>query len=185
MKNGTVSSEITAPYAQALMSIAQDNNVTDQVGAEAAELLDLLDSSEDLQQFLANPLVETEAKKAVLRQIAEGSVSPFVLSFLLLLVDRGRIPMVEDILRQYQALLRELNQTVLAEVTSAVDLSEEQRSDIKARVAGFTSARDVELSVQVDPSLLGGLIVQVGSQVIDASLKGQLRRIGLQLSAAT
>ncbi|NJL48333.1 MAG: F0F1 ATP synthase subunit delta [Leptolyngbyaceae cyanobacterium SM2_5_2] len=177
------SSEITMPYAKALMDLAKAHGVADQVGAEVAELQAILASSEDLNQFLANPLIVPEAKKGVLRQIGEGKVTPFLLSVLLLLVDRNRIIFVDGILEQYQVLLRELNQTVLADVTAATELSEEQASAIRERVVGLTGARNVELSVRVDPSLLGGLIVKVGSQVIDASLRGQLRRIGIQLAA--
>jgi F-type H+-transporting ATPase subunit delta len=67
-------------------------------------------------------------------------------------------------------------------VVAAVELSEDQQHAIRDRVQAMTQANSVELSVQVDPSLLGGLIIKVGSQVIDASLRGQLRRIGMQLA---
>lgn len=183
MNDSTMTSEVTMPYAKALMDIAQDNGVTDHVGNEVAGLLDLLRNSGDLSQFLGNPLIDPEAKKGVLRQIAEGQVNPAVVSVLMVLVDRNRIMYLEGVLEQYQALLRELKQTVLADVTSAVELSEEQTATIRERVAALSGAQNVELSVQIDPSLLGGLIVKVGSQVIDASLRGQLRRIGMQLSA--
>ncbi|MBD0267389.1 ATP synthase F1 subunit delta [Pseudanabaena sp. FACHB-2040] len=183
MNDSTITSEVSAPYAQALMSLAKDNNLTDQVGEESSRILELLGSSDELALFLSNPLVGSEAKKGVLSQITADQVSPFVANFLMLLVDRGRIGFLEGILRQYQALLRELNQTVLAEVTSAVELSDEQKEAIKQRVIQISQARQVDLSVQVDPSLLGGLIIKVGSQVIDASLRGQLRRIGMQLGA--
>jgi F-type H+-transporting ATPase subunit delta len=184
MMKDAMTAEITAPYAQALMSVAQDANAVDQVGHEVADLLDILDSSEELSKFLAHPLVSADTKKGVLRGIAENKVSPFLLNFLMLLVDRGRVILLGDILKQYQALLRALNQTVLANVTAAVELSDDQKTVIQSRVAELTGARNVELSVQVDPSLLGGLIIEVGSQVIDASLRGQLRRIGMQLSTA-
>ncbi|WOD38419.1 ATP synthase F1 subunit delta [Nodosilinea sp. E11] len=182
MNDTTLSSEIAGPYAKALMSVAEDNQAIDQVGAEVGDLLEVLASSEELTGFLANPLVSSDAKKGVLRQIAEGKVSDFLLSFLLLLVDRGRVAFLQPVLRQYQALLRELKQTVLADVTTAVELSDEQRQAICDRVQAMTSANSVELSVQVDPSLLGGLVIKVGSKVIDASLRGQLRRIGMQLA---
>jgi F-type H+-transporting ATPase subunit delta len=184
MNDTTLSSEIAGPYAKALMSVAEDNNAVDQVGTEAADLLEVLDSSEDLTGFLLNPLMSPDAKKGVLRQVAEGKVSDFLLSFLLLLVDRGRVAFLQPILKQYQALLRERNQTVLADVTSAIELSEEQQNAIRDRVKTMTGANGVELSVKVDPDLLGGLVIKVGSQVIDASLRGQLRRIGIQLAAA-
>lgn len=184
MNDGGVTAEIAKPYAQALMNLALETNLTDQIGVEVSELLETLANSEDLTQFLANPLMQPEAKKTVLRQIAENRVNPFMLSFMLLLVDRGRVGFLAGILKQYQVLLRELNQTVLADVTSAVELSEEQKATIRERVIGFTGARNVELSTQVDASLLGGLVVKVGSQIIDASLRGQLRRIGMQLATS-
>lgn len=183
MNDTTLSAEIAGPYAKALMSVAEDNNAIDQVGVEVAELLEALASSEELTGFLANPLMAPDSKKSVLSQIAEGKVSGFLLSFLLLLVDRGRVAFLTPILQQYQTLLRELNNTVLADVTSAVELSEDQQNAICDRVKAMTGASSVELSVQIDPSLLGGLVIKVGSQVIDASLRGQLRRIGMQLAA--
>jgi F-type H+-transporting ATPase subunit delta len=182
MNDTTVSSEIAAPYAKALMFVAQDNHAVDQVGTEVTDLLEVLASSEELTAFLTNPLMSADTKKGVLRQIADGKVSGFVLNFLLLLVDRGRVAFLKPVLQQYQALLRELNQTVLADVIAAVELSDEQLQAIRDRVQAMTGANSVELSVQVDPSLIGGLVIKVGSQVIDASLRGQLRRIGMQLA---
>lgn len=183
MNDTTLSSEIAGPYAKALMSVADDNNAADQVGGEVANLLEVLASSDELIGFLSNPLMAPDSKKEVLRQIAEGNVSGFVLNFLMLLVDRGRIAFLQPVLQQYQALLRERNQTVLADVTSAVELSDDQQNAIRDRVKAMTGANSVELSIQNDPSLIGGLVIKVGSQVIDASLRGQLRRIGMQLAA--
>lgn len=183
MSDRAVTSELTDPYAKALMSIAQDSNLTDQVGEEADRILELLDSSKELTQFLASPIVSPESKKEVLRQVTADQVSPFVTNFLMIVVERGRIMYLDGILRQYKTLLRELNQTVLADVTAAVDLTDEQKEAIRQRVREMTGARQVDLSIQMDPALLGGLIIKVGSQVIDASLRGQIRRIGIELGA--
>jgi F-type H+-transporting ATPase subunit delta len=86
-------------------------------------------------------------------------------------------------LRQYLALLRQLNQTVLAEITSAVPLTETQQQAITEKVIALTNARQVEIETKIDSELIGGVIIKVGSQVIDASLRGQLRRISLRLSS--
>ncbi len=184
MNDSTLSSEIASPYAKALMSVANDHSAVDQVGGEVADLLEVLASSDELVGFLSNPLMSADTKKGVLRQVAEGKVSDFLLNFLLLLVDRGRVAFLKPVLQQYQALLREKNQTVLAEVIAAVELTDEQKDAIRDRVKGMTGAHNVDLSVQIDPSLLGGLVIKVGSQVVDASLRGQLRRIGMQLKTA-
>jgi F-type H+-transporting ATPase subunit delta len=181
--DSTITLEVVAPYAQALMSIAKDSNVVEQIGEETRSLLELLESSEELRRFLTSPLIEPKAKKGALQQITADQVNPMVTNFLMILVDRNRVMYLGDVLRQYQVLLRELNQTVIAEVASAVELSEAQQEAIKQRVMQISGARQVDLAVQQDPSLLGGLIIKVGSQVIDASLRGQLRRIGMQLGA--
>lgn len=183
MKDSAVTAEIAEPYARALMAVAQDKGLTDQFGEDARQLLEVMGSSDELVNFLASPISSADAKKGVLRQIAGESINPFMVNFLMLLVDRGRITVLGDVLKQYQALLRDLNQAVLAEVTAAMELSDEQKEAIKQKVVGLTGARQVDLDIEIDPSLLGGLIVKVGSQIIDASLRGQLRRIGMQLGA--
>jgi F-type H+-transporting ATPase subunit delta len=78
-----------------------------------------------------------------------------------------------------------LNQAVLAEVASAVELTDAQKQSVREKVIAMTSANQVELNTKIDPDLIGGVIIKVGSQVVDASLRGQLRRIGLRLSSAT
>ncbi len=104
-------------------------------------------------------------------------------NFLKLLVDKGRILFLEGIGKQYLAKLRELNQTVLAEVTSAVPLSDAQQQTVREKVQAMTSASQVEIETKIDADLIGGVVIKVGSQVIDASLRGQLRRLGIRLNS--
>ena len=179
----TINAEIVQPYASALMSVAQSNNLTEQFGQDVRALLSLLDSSAELRQVLANPLIKPDVKKRVLEQVGGNEISPYVRNFLKLLVDKGRIYFLEGIGKEYLAKLRELNQTVLAEVTSAVALSEAQQQTVREKVQAMTGASQVELESKLDSELIGGVIIKVGSQVIDASLRGQLRRLGIRLSA--
>lgn len=182
MKSNVALSEIAQPYAQALMSVAQANNLTEQFGEDLRSLLSLLKESADLQNFIANPFIKPETKKGVLGQVLGEGANPYLRNFMMLLVDRRRINLVEDICQQYLALLRQLNQTVLAEVTSAISLSEAQQAAVKEKVIAMTNARQVELETKIDPDLIGGVIIKVGSQVVDASIRGQLRRLSLRLS---
>jgi F-type H+-transporting ATPase subunit delta len=184
MKSNIATAEIAQPYAEALMSVAQSQNVTEQFGEDVRSLLNLLSESEQLRNFLGNPFIQPEKKKSVINQIlGEGSNSYFR-NFLMLLVDRRRILLLEPICQQYLALLRQLNQTVLAEVVSAVPLSEQQQQTVREKVMAMTNARSVELDTKIDRELIGGVIIRVGSQVVDASLRGQLRRLSLRLTSA-
>ncbi len=184
MSQATVSAAIAEPYAEALMSLAKEQNLTQKFGDDAGFLLGLLQSSPDLQAFLANPFVQGESKKAVLRQVAGEQIHSYILQILQLLVDRRRIAFLAGICKQYQALLRKLSNTVLADVTSCVALTDAQSKAIIKKVKAMTGASQVELEITTAPDLIGGVIIKVGSQVLDASIRGQLRRISNSLISA-
>lgn len=178
-----VSTEVLQPYASALMSMAKSNNLSEQFGEDIRSLLNLLENSEELRLFLGSPLVKPQDKKAVIDRIAGSEMNPLMRNFLRLLVDKGRILFLEGIGKKYLTELRELNQTVLAEVTSAVPLSDAQQQTVREKVQAMTSARQVEIETKIDADLIGGVVIKVGSQVIDASLRGQLRRLGVRLNS--
>ncbi|NCJ08530.1 F0F1 ATP synthase subunit delta [Synechococcales cyanobacterium C] len=184
MKQNAVSAEIVEPYAEALMAVAQSQSLTEAIGQDVQSVLETLGSSTELRDFLVNPFVKGEAKKAVLQQVIGAEVQDSFRKFLMLLVDRRRIFLLEAICKQYQALLRKLNNAVLAEVTSTVALSESQHQAIVQKVQQMTQAAQVELETRLDPDLIGGVIIKVGSQVLDASIRGQLRRISNSLTSA-
>ncbi|KAF3883929.1 MULTISPECIES: ATP synthase F1 subunit delta [Nostocales] len=184
MASNVATSEIATPYAEALMSLAQARNLTDRFGEDIRSLLGLLSGSEELRNFLINPFVKLEDKKSVITRILGDGADTYFRNFLLLLVDRRRIALLEPICQQYLALLRQLKQTVLAEVVSAVPLSEAQQQSVREKVIALTNAREVELDTKIDRDLIGGVIIRVGSQVIDASIRGQLRRLSLRLTSA-
>lgn len=179
--NTAVTAAVSRPYAEALMSIAQSNNVADKFDSDVRSLLNLIKESQPLQNFFANPFVDGEDKKGVISKILSDDTNPIFRNFLMLLVDRRRITLVQDIGQEYLAKLRELNQTVLAEVISAVPLTDEQQQTIKEKVKSMTDAREVELDSTIDSDIIGGVIIKVGSQVVDSSLRGQLRRLSLSL----
>ena len=172
-----VTAEIVEPYAEALMSLAKEKNITDEIGGNIRSLKTLFDESEDLGTFLASPLVSAEDKKEVIKKIASEQVNPFLLNFLLLLVDRQRINVAEAIFDKYLENLRKLNNVVLAEVTSAVQLYEGEAEKLVEKIKALTGANGVEIETNIDPDIIGGVIIKVGSQIYDASIKGQLRRI--------
>lgn len=185
MKGSLYSSEVVEPYAQALMSVAQSHDdLTEELGNQLRSLAQLLTDSQDLRDFVGNPVVAAEDKKALLERILGEDASPYLINFIRLLVDKRRIVYLEAVCQEYLALLRKLNQTVLAQVTSATELDEQQQQAVADQVQKLTGAQAVELELKTDPDLIGGVIVKVGSQVFDASLRGQLRRISMRLSSA-
>ncbi len=180
--NNVVNSQVFEPYAQALLSLGQSSQLTEPFNQDAALIIETMNAAPDLQSFLANPFTPDDAKKAVLKQIFSGQLQPLTENFLMLLVDRRRIACLTGIFGQYQALLRKLKGIMLAEVSSTVALNEAQIDQVKHQVRAMTGAQEVEIAARIDPDLLGGVVIKAGSQVIDASLKGQLRQISLRLA---
>jgi len=183
MKGSMYSSEIAEPYAQALMSLAQNKHLGQEFADVLKSLLDALEENPELEQALASPVVKDENKKALLRRVLQGANS-YLVNFMLLLVDKRRIVFLAPICQQYLTLWRKATNTVLAEVTSALKLTESQRETVAAKVKQLTGAEAVELETAIDPDIIGGVVIKVGSQVFDSSLRGQLRRIGLNLGGA-
>jgi F-type H+-transporting ATPase subunit delta len=173
---------LTEPYAEALLDLAQGQNQLEAIEQELVGLKQLLHTAPELAQVLGKPTVTPEAKKNVLRQVLTGQVQPLVLNFLLLLVDRGRIVLLERIISNFQDRARRLRGTQLARVRSAVPLTPEQVQRLTERLTQLSGARQVELETTVDASLLGGFTVQLGSLFLDTSLRSQLQRLALQLS---
>lgn len=182
MSGTLINSEVGEPYAQALMSLAQQRDLTNQFGETFRALESLLLESKEFKDFVLNPVIKGEDKKAVLKQVLGSDANPYLVNFMMLLVDKRRIVFLEPIVEQYLSLLRKLNQTVLAEVVSATELSDSQKQSIIEKVKAIADARDVELKTSIDSDLIGGVIIKVGSKVIDASIRGQLRRISISLN---
>ncbi len=182
MKDSAIGSVVLNPYADALMSLAQSQNLVDEFGANCRSLLELLDSSPELVDILTNPIVKGVDKKAILTKVVGSSLHPFMVNFLMILVDRRRIGYLGGICLRYQAELRKIKGIVLAEVTSAIALTDAQTQSVRERVQGMTAATSVEIVTKIDPDILGGVIIKVGSQIIDSSLRAEIRRLGLSIS---
>ena len=105
-----------------------------------------------------------------------------MLNLLKLLADRQRIGLLDSVLSRLIELYREQRNIALATVTSAAALSEDQQNELLKKIQLIAGTDNLELKLNVDPALLGGFIVNVGSKVIDASLAGQVRRLGLSLA---
>jgi F-type H+-transporting ATPase subunit delta len=173
---------LATPYAEALLQVAESRQETDTVAAQARELLVLWHSSAQLREAMASPVLEPEAKKAALAALFDGQVTASVQNLLKLLADRQRIAVLDAVLERFLELYRELRQITLAKVSSATPLSDEQQAQLNQKVQAIAGTQAVEFELSVDPALIGGFVVNLGSQVIDASLAGQVRRLGLALA---
>lgn len=173
---------IATPYAEALLQVAESRKETVTVAEQARGLLALWNESPELRAAMASPVLEPEAKKAALDKLFADELTPSVQNLLKLLADRQRIAVLDAVLLRFLELYREVRGITLARVTSAAPLSDEQQQQLNGKVRAIAGTKDVEFDLKVDPSLIGGFVVSMGSRVIDASLSGQVRRLGLALA---
>jgi len=176
---------ITTPYADAFLQLAQASGDSETVIAQAREMLALWQSSPELREAMGSPVLEPEAKKKVLLALFGTSISPTFLNLLKLLADRRRIGVLDAVLERMLELYRQQNGIALATITAATPLTDVQQIQLADKVKEVAGTDKVEIATAVDPSLIGGFVLRVGSKVIDASLLGQVRRLGLELASAS
>ena len=155
-------------YAQALAQIAQAQHAWDSWAQELGTIERIL-SNPLLRQYLRNPRISAAEKVETVRQVAEGQLSPEAMNLVRMLVEREHSELAPQILTWFERLAEEAQGVLRVQVTTAVPLSEDERAILKRRLG-----RPVRLAEQVDPFIIGGLILRIGDELIDYSLRSRL-----------
>ena len=169
-------------YANALFEAARDQNKLEQVGEQLAQLVEAEGKVPELRELLRNPQLDPRARRAALDDVLAGS-DDLLRNFLLVLADKGRAGQLEEIAKEFERLVAEHEGVVHAELTTAVELSDDEAGKLLQQIEQ-ASGRKVEASRSVDPDLIGGIVLQVGSHRLDASVRGRLERLRRQLVTA-
>ena len=169
-------------YARALFGAAKDAGVVEPVRRDLGDFVAGLAASASLRDVLADPQVDSGAKRRVLVEVTRGG-QELVTNTLLLLLERGRFAVVVELSQAYDGLAAVEAEMVEVEVTSAVRLTADARKKIAARVAEATG-RKVELAERVDPGILGGLVLRVGDVIVDGSVQARIRQLRRRLATA-
>nr|YP_010156044.1 ATP synthase subunit delta [Cumathamnion serrulatum]QQY85328.1 ATP synthase subunit delta [Cumathamnion serrulatum] len=183
MSSNSIVDKISVPYAEALLSLAKDNNFILEAEQNVLFISNTLSESKDLQLFLANPLINVLVKKKVVNTLFKDSINNFILNFLLVLIDRRRIALLTAIINKYLQLTYRLNSITIVELCTSIEFSQTQQEALIETIKTMTHSKNVKLMMTIDSSLIGGFIIRIGSKVIDTSLAGKLRKISFYLNA--
>jgi F-type H+-transporting ATPase subunit delta len=178
-----VLSKVAEPYAEALLDLAISNDALKETTNDINIVSQFLANSSDLKKFLGNPLITRSAKKTVVKDILGEQIGGSTLKFLLLLVDRNRIQVLESIAQKFLELSYKQESIEIAKITSSIQLSAEQQKEIAEKLKVITGAKQIKLALKVDPQLIGGFTIEIGSKMIDTSIRGQLKQISSLLGA--
>jgi F-type H+-transporting ATPase subunit delta len=170
-------------YARALYEAALEQDRVDVAREQLAELVDAMETSPELEAFLANPQLDPGAKASVLEEVTTGA-DPVIRNFVRLVASKGRAGQLRTIVEEFEALVDQEQGRLKVELTTAYELDDSEAAAIVARIEQ-ASGRTVEASRAVDPDLIGGMILQAGSLRVDASVRGRLDRLRRELVTRT
>lgn len=178
----SVAAVLAQRYAGALYELADEGKALDAVLADLKSVEAAMAESAELRRAMTSPLLPRKAQEAAVLAVAKAmGLGDLVRRFLGMLARNRRLGGFTAIAAAYRAILADKRGETTAEVVSAVALSDSQKSALEAALAG-RAGRKISLDLKVDPRILGGLKVKVGSRLVDASLQGQLKRLHLTLA---
>lgn len=174
----TVVSGMAGRYAQALFSLAQERKATDAVGADLARFGKMVDDSADLARLVKSPAFSAEQQEKALGVLLDkAGIGGLAGNFLRLLARKRRLFAVGDMIDGYFRLTDAAKGVARARVTVAQPLTDDQSRQINEALKSITGGKSVDVSVNIDPAIVGGLVVQLGSRMYDGSLKTKLNAI--------
>lgn len=162
-------------YARALFQSAKEHGRLATVHADLSDFAAATEQVPELASLLENPEVDRASKRAVLEELLAGA-DELVRNFLLLLVDKGRIAGLREIARELESLVAAEEHRIEVELTTAIELTDDEAREIVEQIEQ-AAGREVEASRRVDPALIGGLVLQIGSLRVDASVRGRLEQM--------
>jgi F-type H+-transporting ATPase subunit delta len=172
-------------YATALFELALENKAVDAVKKDLDQFDALLADSADLNRLVRSPVFDADEQlKALSAILAKAGIGGLAANFLRVITTNRRLFAVRDMIRAYRALVARHKGEVTAHVTVAEKLSGTHLDALKNALKSVTSGKDIDLDVRIDPAIIGGLIVKVGSRMVDSSLRTKLNSIKLAMKEA-
>jgi ATP synthase F1 delta subunit len=174
--------EIAQVYARALFEVASERDALDEIRQELDAFADAMHENRDLAVFFFSPYFSVPEKKDGLARTVQDA-SPAIVNFLEALIERHRMPALFRIRTEFDALWDEARKLLPVKITSAVALDPETVARLGERI-GAEIDREVQLSSEVDPDILGGVVLRVGNVILDASIKNRLEQLRKQVAQA-
>lgn len=172
---------ISKTYGDALFETALDVNRVDELFEEAQAVRTIFTENPTLLKLLDHPNIMKEEKLQTMKAVFEGNVTNEMLAFLQIIVDKGRQIEIDNILTYFISRVKEYKHIGVAEVSSAVELTDAQKQQIEKKLLETTAYETLEMGYAVDESLIGGLVIRIGDRVVDSSIKTRLYNMKKEL----
>ena len=172
----------TGRYANALFELADEKNSVDAVAKDLSSLAEMIEGSDDLERLVTSPAISKEDQSRAMQSILEKSgADPLVKQFVGVIASNARLFALTAIIDRFLADLATRRGEISAEVVSAMTLNADLEDEVRQAVSKVAGSDKVSLTMRVDPSLIGGLVVRVGSRMIDSSIKSKLNKLEMTM----
>lgn len=169
-------------YADALVKLAKDGKLTfEKISTDLNLIKDILTQSKDLNEALINPIISLEAKKEIIDKVFSNEIDGLIINFLKVLVDKNRFDAFGEVLNSYNNALDDINNISRVDVVSAVKMTEESKTRLKNKLEEKMGL-NVIFDLHVDPNIIAGLVIKIGDNVIDMSLKHKLEDLSKNIT---
>lgn len=165
---------IEGSYGDALFELALEQNSLDSVAEQVDVLAQAFAENPELLKLLTHPKISKEEKVSVIENIFKGRFSDDIVGFLVIITEKDRGAQIEGILNYFKAKVREYKKIGVARVTSATELSAQQKARVEEKLLQQTSYESFEVDYSVDASLIGGMVIRIGDRVVDSSIRTKL-----------
>ena len=181
----SIVSGMAGRYASALFELAKEQNAVDKVAADLRDFASLVTASADLQRLVKNPVISADDQmKGLSAILAKAGVVGLSANFLKLVASKRRLFAVEKMIKDFNTLVDHHRGVTRAEVTVAETIGDSHRNALLEALQGVSGGKSVEVDVKVDPAIIGGIVVKLGSRMVDSSLKTKLNAIRSRMKEA-
>lgn len=172
---------ISKTYGDALLELAIEENQTDALLEESSALLDILGTEKDLDRLMTHPQISKAERIRILEEVFGGRMSDNMMGFFRIVIEKDRYGQIREILTYFVEEVKALRGIGTAYVTTPTPLRAEQQEALVKKLLETTQYHTIELQLQVDPSLIGGIVIRIGDRVVDGSIKTKLDTLQRQL----
>jgi F-type H+-transporting ATPase subunit delta len=178
-----LASKISESYAKALLSLAISTNKIELITNDINEILNILKNNPQLKKSLINPTLKKDIKKKIIKSILIllQPIEKITENFLMVLLDRSRIEIFESIAEKFLILSYETQEIKIVNITAGLRIENKEQNEIINALKSICNAKEIKLIITIDEAIFSGIIVKIGSKVMDFSLKSRLKKLAKQL----
>lgn len=167
-------------YGTALFELAKESDQIDKMQLEVKELIKIIEKEPELLEIISHPQVSTEKKEMMIEDIFSSNVSDYIIGLIDVTIKKGRQGQLIGIFNYFLELVDEYNNIIKVDVTTTIPLADDYRKRLIAKLEKITGS-SVIINEYIDAAIIGGIIIKIGSRIVDNSIEGQIKRLSKEL----